>query len=78
MAVVIDLSGNGGGKGAIAVDKENFKPNRTINQANGPWGNTTPAFSGEMIVNTNDKWVYRAYGTGINDWEQIQRSSSGE
>lgn len=80
MAAVIDKSGNSGGQllGAKYVDGTQTTINRTISQANGPWGNTTPQFIGELIVNTADKWTYRAFGLANTAWEQIQRSNCNE
>ena len=76
MAVFPDLSGNGGGNNGYGkADQENMKPNRVISQAGGPWGNTVPAFIGEIVVNSSDKLTYRAFGTSNQSWEQIQRQN---
>ncbi len=65
MATVADLSGNN----AFPLDNKLTSPNATV--AASPVGSRTPKFCGEMVADTTNNIVYRAFGTTSASWMPV-------
>jgi len=69
MATVVDKSGNSPANG---VDQKLETPNRT--NSGSPQGSLTPQYAGELVHDTTNNDIYRAYGQTTADWERIRRT----
>ncbi len=63
MAEVADLSGNLPA-GVFGADNKLSKPTRS--NAGTPVGSLTPAFSGEVVLDTTNRLLWRGTGTSAN------------
>jgi hypothetical protein len=66
MATVRDLSGNTPPNTNGQVDKKYETPNRS--NAGTPVAALTPQYSGEIVLDTTNRQLWYAFGTGTNDW----------
>lgn len=69
MATTIDLSGNFPADLPTGVDSKLAKPTR--NNAGTPVASLTPAFPGEVVMDTTNFQLWRATGTANTDWMTI-------
>ena len=65
MAEVVDLSGNWPA-GVVGADRKLSKPTRS--NAGTPVSSLTPAFPGEVVLDTTNRVLWRAIGTANTDW----------
>lgn len=63
MAETVDLSGNS------PTDNKLSHPTRS--NAGSPVGVLTPAFPGELVLDTTNFRVWRGYGTGTDGWQPV-------
>lgn len=68
MATVVDKSGNSPANG---TDQKLEHPNRT--NSGSPQGSLAPQYAGEIVHDTTNNDIYRAYGLSNSDWERIRR-----
>lgn len=64
MAIVVNKAGHG------VVDKQLCTPSR--NNAGTPIATLTPAFLGEIVMDTTNRVLWRAVGATNNNWVVVQ------
>lgn len=67
MATVPDISGNS--PLGLGIDPKLTKPTR--NNAGTPVASLTPAFPGELVMDTTNRVLWRATGTTSSDWMTV-------
>jgi hypothetical protein len=70
MAIVADASGNAPASMAgVATDNKLSEPNRSNNGT--PIAALTPQYPGELVLDTSNLQVWRAFGTTNTDWMPV-------